>query len=494
MSQDIRTPTPMGAIVYPRRYVDMSNAIRADRCHQPRNKRLLSSERAALGQAGLATGGLAEDRGAALADDDGLGVREDGCDGEAAGALDVHEEGPGRGDQSLSPSSSVTVVRLRRRLGTSAVRASAYLELVLLGLGGLRRVEEIDSENLTSSAAVRGLMLGSVDGVSRKQTSALGFSGPFSRDATRAPRFAGEPRQVGPRKNGPLTFSASREAAAGQSDGRFAFLDAADDVHRSLSGRSIMAAPGDQRIAVPIDDPNADTEWNDILRKHGVIPEKPPSPTPMIEEALAEGRRLAYENRLEGKDLDELDELEDLEDDEFLDQYRRKRMAELNSLQKTSVHGSVYPISKPDYQREVTEASRDGPVLVNLTSTVGTNVESRVLTELWRQAAREYGDVKFCEIGASQAIENYPDRNCPTILVYDKGDIVKQVVTLMTVGGVRMGMRQVDDVLVEVGAVSDKDMRVVKRRQQAEDAEEERLAGVTRGTTDDDDDDDDDWD
>ncbi|ODA76491.1 hypothetical protein RJ55_07761 [Drechmeria coniospora] len=255
-----------------------------------------------------------------------------------------------------------------------------------------------------------------------------------------------------------------------------------------------MAAPGDQRIAVPIDDPNADTEWNDILRKHGVIPEKPPSPTPMIEEALAEGRRLAYENRLEGKDLDELDELEDLEDDEFLDQYRRKRMAELNSLQKTSVHGSVYPISKPDYQREVTEASRDGPVLVNLTSTVGTNVESRVLTELWRQAAREYGDVKFCEIGASQAIENYPDRNCPTILVYDKGDIVKQVVTLMTVGGVRMGMRQVDDVLVEVGAVSDKDMRVVKRRQQAEDAEEERLAGVTRGTTDDDDDDDDDWD
>lgn len=61
---------------------------------------------------------------------------------------------------------------------------------------------------------------------------------------------------------------------------------------------------------------------NDILRKHGIIPEKPPSPTPMIEEALVEARRLAHENRLEGKGLDELAELEDDEDDEFLEQYR----------------------------------------------------------------------------------------------------------------------------------------------------------------------------
>jgi hypothetical protein len=58
------------------------------------------------------------------------------------------------------------------------------------------------------------------------------------------------------------------------------------------------------------------------LRQHGIIPEKPPSPTPMIEAALTEARRLAHENRLEGKNLDELDELEDDEDDDFLDSYR----------------------------------------------------------------------------------------------------------------------------------------------------------------------------
>ena len=61
---------------------------------------------------------------------------------------------------------------------------------------------------------------------------------------------------------------------------------------------------------------------NDILRKHGVIPEKPPSPTPIIQEALIAAKKEAHENRLEDKTLDELDELEDEEDEAFLDQYR----------------------------------------------------------------------------------------------------------------------------------------------------------------------------
>lgn len=213
-----------------------------------------------------------------------------------------------------------------------------------------------------------------------------------------------------------------------------------------------------------------------------------------------EGRRLAHENRLEGLDLDELDELEDDEDEAFLEQYRQKRMAELSNIQQKAIHGSVYPLSKPEYQREVTDSSQNGAVFVNLTASMGTNVESRVLTELWRQAAQEYGDIKFCEIRASQAIENYPDRNCPTILVYKNGDIVKQVVTLVTLGGVRTNMRHIDDLLVEVGAVPDTDLRVVKRRRAAEDEEEDRLAGNkglrqgTIGRSNVNDDDDDDWD
>jgi hypothetical protein len=62
---------------------------------------LLSSERAALSQASLSTGRLAQDCRAASADDDCLCVRVDGCDGEAAGALDIHEEGSGSRDKVL---------------------------------------------------------------------------------------------------------------------------------------------------------------------------------------------------------------------------------------------------------------------------------------------------------------------------------------------------------------------------------------------------------
>lgn len=61
---------------------------------------------------------------------------------------------------------------------------------------------------------------------------------------------------------------------------------------------------------------------NDILRKHGVIPEKPPSPTPIIQEAIEEARKQAHEDRLKDKDLDELHALEDEEDEVFLEHYR----------------------------------------------------------------------------------------------------------------------------------------------------------------------------
>jgi hypothetical protein len=138
----------------------------------------------------------------------------------------------------------------------------------------------------------------------------------------------------------------------------------------------------------------------------------------------------------------------------------------------------------------------NSPVLVNLTSGLGTNVESKILTELWRQAAAEYGEIKFCQIRGDMAIEGYPDRNCPTILIYNNGDIVKQVVTLVTMGGVRVGMPEIDMLLIEIGAIKDNDMRVTRRRRHAEDLEEERRekGGIRGSKTQASVEDDDDWD
>ncbi|KAE8148724.1 thioredoxin-like protein [Aspergillus avenaceus] len=216
--------------------------------------------------------------------------------------------------------------------------------------------------------------------------------------------------------------------------------------------------------------PNEDTEWNDILRKHGVIPEKPQDPEPLIQEALVEAERKAYENRLEDKDLDELDELEDEEDEAFLEQYRQKRFAELSTLQKTSLYNQVYPLQKVDYAREVTEASNNAFVLVHLSSSTSGNVESQLLTELWRQLATKYGDIKFCEIRGNMCIEGYPDRNTPTILVYKDGEIRKQSVTLKEFKGPRTRVEDLERMLLDLGALKESDIRLKKR---SDDSDEE---------------------
>lgn len=107
----------------------------------------------------------------------------------------------------------------------------------------------------------------------------------------------------------------------------------------------------------------------------------------------------------------------------------------MSRVQKTSIHNQVYPLQKPDYAKDVTEASSKYFVLVNLTSSSVNNIESQLLTELWRQLAMKYGDIKFCEIRADMCIEGYPDRNTPTILAYKDGDIKRQLVTLRELRG-----------------------------------------------------------
>ena len=122
-------------------------------------------------------------------------------------------------------------------------------------------------------------------------------------------------------------------------------------------------------------------------------------------------------------------------------------MAELSTIATTSVFNQVYHLQKPDYSRDVTEASNAAFVLVHLTSSVGTNVESRLLTEVWREMAPKFGDIKFCEIRADMCIEGYPERNTPTILVYRNGDIKKQVVTLKELSGEQTNIKGMSGLL-----------------------------------------------
>lgn len=105
--------------------------------------------------------------------------------------------------------------------------------------------------------------------------------------------------------------------------------------------------------------------------------------------------------------------------------------------------------------------------------------------ELWRQLAVKFGDIKFCEIRADLCIEGYPERNTPTILIYKDGEIKRQLVTLQQLNGPRTNQRDIERVLLDVGAVAENDVRL--RRKGSDE-------GLNAKKEADADDDDDDWD
>ena len=167
----------------------------------------------------------------------------------------------------------------------------------------------------------------------------------------------------------------------------------------------------------------------------------------------------------------------------------------MNTVQAAAVHGRVYPVAKADYAREVTAASAAHPVLLHLASGSHGNVESRLLSELFRQAAAKYPEVKFCECVAQMCIENYPEKNCPTILVYKNGDLAKNLIKLDEMRGQETRLPHLEAWMVAQGVIAQNDMRRRNRDEEATEREERNAMGmgIRSGKKDRGDSDDDDW-
>jgi len=167
---------------------------------------------------------------------------------------------------------------------------------------------------------------------------------------------------------------------------------------------------------------------------------------------------------------------------------RQQRLQELSTITQTSIYNQVYFLQKPDYARDVTEVSKKSFVFVLLTSSLGTNIQSALLTNMWRELAQRYGNVKFCQIRADLCIESYPERNTPTILIYRDGDIKKQVVTLREILGDNTSVTDIEKLLVEIGAVKQNDPRMKRRDEEHPRVSNGKIrGGNTNATVDDDD-------
>ena len=86
--------------------------------------------------------------------------------------------------------------------------------------------------------------------------------------------------------------------------------------------------------------PNEDTEWNDVLRAKGILPPKPKEAEVTEEDLIAMVEKTIKQKSgqkdLDELDLDELDELEDEEEERILLQMRMQRMAEMKALSEKS--------------------------------------------------------------------------------------------------------------------------------------------------------------
>jgi len=199
------------------------------------------------------------------------------------------------------------------------------------------------------------------------------------------------------------------------------------------------------------------TEWDDILIKKGIVtheqcmiakglnPDDFPDPEKRRQaEEKAEAERIAIEavkeiKKLENtteEDLDEMDEDIDMHDDKFYQEFRAKRLEELKQKAMQEKYGEVQEIIKADWTRDVNDASKDCWVVIHLYQDYID--ECRVMEQQLEKCSRKFKAVKFLKIKATQCIENWPDKNLPTLFCYRDGELKEQKLGITSLGGKAM--------------------------------------------------------
>ncbi|KAL7983804.1 hypothetical protein Chor_000680 [Crotalus horridus] len=208
-------------------------------------------------------------------------------------------------------------------------------------------------------------------------------------------------------------------------------------------------------------DPNADTEWNDILRKKGILP--PKEKLKEQEQAEEEREQQILQQQSVGKQsfktyedmtLEELEENEDEfneEDERAVEMYRQQRITEWKASQAKNKFGQVLEISGQDYIQEITKAGKNIWVILHLYK------QGIPLCALINQhlsgLAKKFQDVKFVKAISTTCIPNYPDRNLPSIFVYLEGDIKAQFIGPLVFGGMNLTRDELEWKISESGAI-----------------------------------------
>ncbi|KAF8638802.1 hypothetical protein AX17_001861 [Amanita inopinata Kibby_2008] len=206
--------------------------------------------------------------------------------------------------------------------------------------------------------------------------------------------------------------------------------------------------------------PDEDTEFNDALRKHGILPPREPSPrTPSPPPSPA------LEELLDDLTISQLQELEeDAKEDStqrLIEHHKRQRLAEERDKLRKSRFGRLYPISRDDYTREVTEASKEDEDGDN--GGRGTGVVCLLYKDGIQRSDRTFQHVKTLAI-------RHPHARAPMIIIYRGGDIRNQIIAWGS--DKERQIEELEAILISTGAVDTKS-RIVDQDNSDDENEEE---------------------
>lgn len=203
-------------------------------------------------------------------------------------------------------------------------------------------------------------------------------------------------------------------------------------------------------------DPNADTQWNDVLRAKGIIP---PKETEISEDQIVSMVEQTIEDKTKARDLSDmnLDELNENEDDideddeRIFEAYRKQRLQEIRAAQKNAIFGDVREISRDEYVTEVNQAG-EGIWVVLLVYKQSIPL-CKLIEQYFYDLARKFPAAKFLKSISSVCIPNYPDKNLPTVFVYQNGELKKQFVGPLVFRGMKLTKDDLEWMLSETGAI-----------------------------------------
>lgn len=197
---------------------------------------------------------------------------------------------------------------------------------------------------------------------------------------------------------------------------------------------------------------NVTTEWFDQQVKHGnYLPQEKDPTRDEIEKMIHE--EIEKYDPMEHKNLEELKVLEEDDDeDEFIKQYKQKRMQEMLEYSKKAKYGKVREIRKQDYIKEVNEASKECFVVLLLHQ---DHIESsRVLDKILENLAMKFPTVKFLRIQATNCVHNFRDEDVPTIFIYKDGEVFRKFLPApYYFGGSKMTADKVEWIFGSLGII-----------------------------------------